>query len=290
MTACSKSLTDTNTQQCSNQDKIPLKKNDVQPIVLSKQPITQSGTASHDKLIGYSFNGQSGQKLSYQTNQNICISIYTPDNQILSSRELSTNGKYVIQISAPQDSINFSLMLSLEDVAAVPASPLSTTTSEPTPEPTESISTSEPTPEPTESISTPASITSISPTSSATAYTPLLDPVIDRPSPEKPITSYYTSINNHEYSKAWDILSPVLQNNQQIHPHGYQSFIEWWSRVNHVSINQSYVVDSNNNLAVVKIWTYYHMNNGKSVPINLKFYMNWNNIDRKWDMIKIKTF
>jgi len=292
ITACSqdKKMTETTTTQCPKKLEIPLGANDVQPIALNTQPVIQSGIATNDKLLGYSFEAKSGQKLSYTTNQNICIWIYTPENQILSSSELPVTGKYTIQISTPKGSTTFTLTISLEN-ATVATTPSSSPMSEPvSTEVTPSSFSSSSNPEPsvsnndfTNSVSAPTSISNETPTPSVSLN-------VDRPSPEKIIEAYYSNINNHQYQDAWNILPTSFQENKQIHPDGYNSFLQWWYKVNYVGIKKSSLVEFNSYSAIVNVWTNYHMNNGKSFPIRLKYYMTWNDTKQNWDITQVDKF
>ncbi|MFM6253757.1 MAG: hypothetical protein ACKPEQ_32220, partial [Dolichospermum sp.] len=63
--------------------------------------------------IGYKFAGESGQKFTYQTDQTLCIWIYSPDNEIISGGTLPKSGNYIIQVSAPKGSTTFDLNMSL---------------------------------------------------------------------------------------------------------------------------------------------------------------------------------
>jgi hypothetical protein len=288
-TACSQNKTTTaiTPVPCPNQPTIVLESNNVKPIDFSTQSITQSGMVSSNKSLGYTFEAKSGQKLSYTTNQDICIWIYTPDNQIITSRDLPTTGKYTIQVSVPKGSTTFDLVLNLENVtaASTPISSLSNnvwttstaaTTSSPSPT----------SPVPNNNVWTNAtvasnSISSPTPTSSTSNN-------VYRPSPAKVITAYYSKVNNHEYRDAWNILPTALQKDKELHKNGYNSFIEWWHKVKYVSINRYSLAEADKESAVVNVWTDYHMNNGRKVAIPLKFYMSWNDTSQKWDITKIK--
>lgn len=87
-------------------------------IQLNSQSLVKSGQASADKSVGYTFTAQAGQKLSYRTNDDICIWIYAPDTQLLSSGELPQTGKYALQVSAPKGSTTFNLEMSLGTLEA----------------------------------------------------------------------------------------------------------------------------------------------------------------------------
>jgi hypothetical protein len=73
---------------------------------------------SNNKSVGYTFEAKAGQKLKYQTDTDICIWVYTPDNQVVSSKDLPQTGRYTIQVSAPKGSKTFELNMSLETATA----------------------------------------------------------------------------------------------------------------------------------------------------------------------------
>ncbi len=108
-------------------------KNVKQLSISSTETIQESGQARAGKYIGYAFEAQSGQELSYRTKDNICVWVYAPDTQLLTTKNLTQNGKYIIQISAPQGSTSFSLEMTLGSFAAVsspaPSSPSRSTSS-----------------------------------------------------------------------------------------------------------------------------------------------------------------
>lgn len=98
-------------------------------IQLDNQSLIKSGQATANKSVGYTFTAQVGQKLSYRTKDDICIWIYTPDNQLLDSGELPQSGKYILQVSAPRGSTTFDLEMSLGTLeASQPSVPSSSST------------------------------------------------------------------------------------------------------------------------------------------------------------------
>jgi len=124
-----------------------LDENDVQNIVLNEEKtITESGQVSANKPVGYLFEAKAGQKLSYKTDDDICISIYRPDTTPLNSGDLPTDGKYTLQVSVPQGSTTFSLDMSLgtlqSSASSKPPSTASTTTTSPTKSPSPKTSSS----------------------------------------------------------------------------------------------------------------------------------------------------
>lgn len=111
---------------CPEKPVSALKKENVEKITLNNKILTKSGQANANKSVGYKFAAKSGKKLSYSTNADICIWVYTPDNQILNGRDLTQNGTYIIQVSAPKGSKTFDLNMSLGTLEASSVSTPST--------------------------------------------------------------------------------------------------------------------------------------------------------------------
>lgn len=101
---------------CSEAPKAAL--TNVEEIQLSDRSTIKSGQISANKFVGYTFTAQSGQKLSYRTSDDICIWLYTPNNQLLNSGELPQTGKYTFQISVPKGSTTFNVEMSLGTLEA----------------------------------------------------------------------------------------------------------------------------------------------------------------------------
>lgn len=119
-----------NISECPTQPSTVLKTNDVKPVSLSSQTITESGMVTNNKSLGYTFTGKTGNKLVYQTNQNICIWVYTPDNQLMNNPILPVDGKYIIQIAAMEGATTFDVALQLQKDAETPISSTQPTTLE----------------------------------------------------------------------------------------------------------------------------------------------------------------
>lgn len=86
----------------------------VQQVELKSQISKESGIVSQTKSIGYAFDAQKGQKLTYKTNESVCVWVYTPDNELLNNAVLPKAGKYTIQVSAPKGSTTFELAMGLD--------------------------------------------------------------------------------------------------------------------------------------------------------------------------------
>ncbi|MBK1987913.1 hypothetical protein A0J48_010235 [Sphaerospermopsis aphanizomenoides BCCUSP55] len=286
-----KKTTEVTAVECPKQPKTILASNNVKTIDFSTPSITQSGMVSKNKSLGYTFEAKSGQKLGYSTNQDICIWIYTPDNQILSTPNLPTDGKYTIQISALKGSTTFDLTLSLDSVtAAATPTPISSPTLS-TPVSNNALTTAttaNASPTPSTVSSNPVSNNAWTTATSVSTPISSNSNTVYRPAPEKVIEGYYTKVNNHQYRDAWNVLPTALQEDKKLHPNGYNSFTDWWNKVEYVTVNQYSLEEVNNNWAVVSTKPRYRMKNGRTVTIPLKFYMSWNDANQQWEMVKFQ--
>jgi hypothetical protein len=112
---------------CPEQPTTSLSEENVKEISLNETTVTESGQASSHKSLGYTFTAKKGQKLSYRTDEDICIWIYSPDSQLVNGGELPQTGKYILQVSAPKGSKTFDLEMSIGTLSA----PSSSTSSSP---------------------------------------------------------------------------------------------------------------------------------------------------------------
>ena len=116
---------------CAEKPIVSLSGKDVETVALNESTITKSGQVSASKNIGYTFTATTGQKLSYSTDADICIWVFSPDNEILKGGELSKNGKYIIQVAAPQGAKTFDLKMSLGVLETAASTPTVSTTDTP---------------------------------------------------------------------------------------------------------------------------------------------------------------
>ena len=116
---------------CAEKPVVSLSGKDVETVALNESTITKSGQVSASKNIGYTFTATTGQKLSYSTDADVCLWVFSPDNEILKGGELSKNGKYVIQVAAPQGAKTFDLKMSLGVLETAANTPTVSTTDTP---------------------------------------------------------------------------------------------------------------------------------------------------------------
>jgi len=144
----------------------------VKTIQLATQTVTESGQARVNEYLGYTFEAKAGQKLNYNTDDDICIWVYAPDNQLIASKDLSKTGKYTMQVSALKGSTTFELEMGF-DSPKVSSSP--------------------------------------SPTSTRPPKQPTVKSTPKRPDADRFIKNHYTALNNRLYSSTWTKLSPQFK-------------------------------------------------------------------------------
>lgn len=158
--AVSQSSNGSDSNTCPSEPRVALSQNNIEEISLEKSALTKSGNVGVSQAKGYIFEGKSGDKLSYQTDNNVCIWIYTPDNNLLTDNNLELNGKYTLQVEALRGSTSFELEMGLgelsENVALVDNSNKPDDSSNTPPNDSEEISSDD------ENIQASASVDSLS--------------------------------------------------------------------------------------------------------------------------------
>jgi serine/threonine protein kinase, bacterial len=124
------------------------------------------------------------------------------------------------------------------------------------------------------------------PTEKPTNTTP--PPVIEKPSPEEAVRSYYSLINNRQYEEGWNRFNPDLRNNRKLHPKGYRSYTDWWTKVNYVEVVNTNLISQTSDTSAVDSRLRYTMNNRKIVKQTLRFYFIWDESSRSWLINKVE--
>lgn len=216
-------------------------------IQLNSQTVSKSGQASADKSVGYIFEAQAGQKLSYSSGDDICIWIYTPDNELISGVELPQSGTYTIQVSAPQGSTTFNLEMGLDTLQ--------------------------------ESLSSTPTSTRSSLSSSRQSDTSALKSAPKRPAADEFVRDYYLNINNRQYGDAWSKLSPKFKSISS----SYSDYVQWWNSVSKVKIGDINLVSQSSDVAVVNADLWYVMNNEQIFKDSKTLiYLMWSDEDNGW--------
>lgn len=107
----------TKLQKCPEQPQKPLQVENVETITFEQKTITKSGNISQTDMIGYQFQAQAGQILNYQTDNELCIWIYSPDQKLIHQPKLPKSGEYIMQISTISTSKEFELKITLDSLS-----------------------------------------------------------------------------------------------------------------------------------------------------------------------------
>ncbi|MCW9683249.1 hypothetical protein FJR41_021050, partial [Dolichospermum planctonicum UHCC 0167] len=250
LTACSQNQPGSQviTSQCPTQPTAVLETNNVKAISLGSQAIKETGMVTNNKSLGYTFTAKSGDKLVYQTNQDVCIWVYTPNNQLITNSILPLDGKYTVQIAAMNGSTTFDLGLELENDTDKP------------------LSSVEPAPLETSQTPLETSQTNIenSPRKDAADF----------------IRNHYLSLNNREYSQTRNQLSNQFKNK---YSGTYAEYQQWWDSVKEIKIGDVKIVNDNGDNVTLDVELWYYMNNGKTVQDSRnRIYLIWSQNDSKW--------
>lgn len=119
------------TNECPPEPQDTLPPSAVKEIALTPETQTETGTLRPNQPLGYSFEGKAGEKVNYRTEDNICLWIYSPKNELLTGTELPLTGRYTVQVSVPQGTKTFSLQMSLGDSPPVIPEAVQTVSSQP---------------------------------------------------------------------------------------------------------------------------------------------------------------
>ncbi|NBD33282.1 MAG: hypothetical protein GVY17_10020 [Cyanobacteria bacterium] len=109
--------------QCSQQPETALKAYNVTPLEFNQSTLTQSGQISQDEMIGYQFSVQAGQTLNYETDDEICIWIYSPNRTLVKEPKLSRNGEYIMQVSTINPTETFEIEITLTSLTDEESNP-----------------------------------------------------------------------------------------------------------------------------------------------------------------------
>lgn len=256
VSACSaSSQSANNVSSTSNEcpEKGRLSNNNVKSVSLNGQTLKESGMVSPDKNQGYTFEAKSGQKISYHTKGDICIWLYSPDNQLLNSPDnqllnskvLSQTGKYTIQLASRQGAQTFELEMGLDTSLQKSPSPTHNTT-------TASLPLSQ------------AAVTSAP----------------NRPAADEFVKNYYLALKNRNYSDTWSKLSPKFQS---LSTDGYSDYLQWWNSVSDITVGNIHLVNQSSDAAIVDAELYYVMNTGKAFEDSKKrIYLVWSDPKNSW--------
>ena len=107
--------------------------------------------------------------------------------------------------------------------------------------------------------------------------------------PEVFVRDHYESIRSKAYHAAWKRLPGELRDNLKVHPDGYQSFRDWFEKINPIMITDTRITSCSelNNVAVKVTYTS-EADEFKSLKISVLCQLRWNAQKNYWEFIAIK--
>ena len=112
---------------------------------------------------------------------------------------------------------------------------------------------------------------------------------VSKPSAQQSLRDYYSTINGRQYQIAWNQLSSELRSSKTLHPDGFNSFVEWWEKVEQVKIQEVSSQESSTETATVALRVQYLMKSGRKVSHSLHFLLIWDATSQKWLIGKVKS-
>ena len=254
--------------KCPKKPVVRLDKTETKSLSLTESLVKISDGINSEKNLGYKFYGRTGKNFNYRITSNVCIWIFAPDTKLLQRRELiiatqkdspisgeqmlinlPLTGEYILQVSSPIETAEFNLEMSLGDL---PISEYSMVSSKNTTLTSESVSKTEntQTKNPTEEL----------------------------------VKNYYSNLSQGKYQEAWNQLSASFQNNQKLHPEGYNSYYEWWSGISNILIQDVQKINISTDTATVNVQVKCTKKSGENLTQSLKLFLVWNSVNENWSI------
>jgi hypothetical protein len=106
-------------------------------------------------------------------------------------------------------------------------------------------------------------------------------------SPDKFVTQYYSNLNSNNYEKSWNMLSHRLKNDYRSHPNGYDSYLEWWTKVANVNVFDSLIIYETDTMVKVQSNLEYYLTSGRRLQQVLIFSLVFDENNNSWYLDKI---
>jgi serine/threonine protein kinase, bacterial len=112
--------------------------------------------------------------------------------------------------------------------------------------------------------------------------------LINQSPPEDLVAEYYQAIDNRQYQSAWDKLPPSMREDRNLHPNGYQSYVDFFNSLGSIKVDNLKTIDRNKSTAIVSVTLSCELKNGDKSPLFLHYFMNWNSSNQQWQISRIK--
>jgi hypothetical protein len=128
----------------------------------------------------------------------------------------------------------------------------------------------------------PASLSASSPTK------PIPSPsMASTTSPEDLVRKYYNDIKIGRYQDSWNMLPSDMQKDSSLHPNGYASFTEWWTKTS-VDVNGIQLAAQSDRDAVVNVDITFNVSRSGSRPLHFRYFFTKDLVSNSWTISKIK--
>jgi hypothetical protein len=103
-------------------------------------------------------------------------------------------------------------------------------------------------------------------------------------SPDNFVRSYFLTINQRNYSVAWNSLFSRFQGRRDLMPNGYNNYLDWWgNQVKQVKVDRIKTISQSKDYALVDVQLrFLKRGNQKVVPDLLRLKLIWDFQYRKW--------
>jgi serine/threonine-protein kinase len=108
-----------------------------------------------------------------------------------------------------------------------------------------------------------------------------------KPSRTEAVRNYYDQINQRQYSRTWNQLSPKFQEEQS---GSYKDYLDWWNQVDRVEVSRANVVESTEDTALVDTKLTYYMKTGRVSSENLQLSLIWDEQSQQWIIDKTRRY
>jgi hypothetical protein len=72
-------------------------------------------------------------------------------------------------------------------------------------------------------------------------------------SPEQVVKTYFATVLNRDYKKAWSMMSSNAQSDTSVHPRGYSSFVDQSKKTGNFDVQSVKLVSQNDQEAIVNV-------------------------------------
>jgi hypothetical protein len=101
-------------------------------------------------------------------------------------------------------------------------------------------------------------------------------------SPEDIVKEQYSLINQRQYEKAWNHLTANFRDNLSIFTNGFNSYINWWDKVNYIEVNQTQLINQKPQNAPVNVKLKLLMKNGRVSKETRRIALVWDEQTKIW--------